>query len=109
MGFTKGRQESYTWHTDGTEYVISPMVISGTTGWTAVAAGDYAVTLGNTITAKLVYRFPGIIRTGEPHLESTQLSVQAKTGPAFEQYNHPTAPYQIPGLNANTPLTVLKG
>lgn len=109
MPFTKGRWEAYTQHTDATEYVIVPTVISGTTGFTKVAAGDYATTLGNSITSVLVYRFPGIIRTGEPHLEDTLLTSQALTGPQYEQYNPPLAPYTIPGPVAGQTLPVLKG
>jgi hypothetical protein len=110
MPFTTGRWEAYTQHTDGTEYVISPIAVSGTTGLTKVAAGDYAVTLGNSITSVLVYKFPAIIRTGEPHLESTLLTSQALTGPQYEEYNPPIGPpFTIPGPVAGQTLPVLKG
>ena len=110
MPFTKGRWEAYTQHTDGTEYVIAPLVITGVTGVSKVAAGDYAVSLGNSITAELVYRLPGTLRLGEPHLEDTQLLSQALTGPAYEQYNPPVGPpYTIQGVNAQAPLPVLRG
>lgn len=106
MAFTTGRWEAYTPHTDGTEYVIQPLIALGTVGFTKVAAGDYAATIGSAVTAVLAYKLPGILRTGEPHLEDTAGAIAY---PSYEQYNPPVAPYSIPGTQAGTTLPVLKG
>lgn len=103
MPFTKARWEAFSPHTDGTLYVpaTAATVISGTVGASKIAAGDYAATLGNSITAVLAFPLPAILRPGEPHLEDTF---------PYEQYNPPTGPpYTIPGLNAQSPVPVLKG
>lgn len=116
MPGTRARFDALMPHTDATEYVLSPLVVSGTTSVARVAAGDYAISLGNSATVKLAYKFPGIIRLGEPHLESI---------PPFEQYNTPVGanntfapPYTVPGpnpaptlstYNPVNPVTVYKG
>jgi|SRR5579875_135655 hypothetical protein len=110
MAFTRGRFESFLPHTDGTEYMINPMVVAGTVTYTKVAAGDYCAALSASDTATLVFKLPGILRPGEPHLEENV---------PYEEYNQQLGPpYTISGpnpfptsssYNPVNPVPVLKG
>ncbi len=104
MPFTQGRWEAFSDHTDGTTYVVASTadVVSGAgITNTRTAAGDYGIAIPVGVASVLAFQMPALFRTGEPHLEST---------PPYEQYNNPhTAPYTVPGIKANTPLSVVKG